>query len=62
MAITEVTGERVPPAAALRALIAAKRRSPMAFGLGEVLEVVDAYVAATESRIEQLEARLHGKG
>lgn len=57
MAISEVTG-RVPPAAALRQMIAERRKSTMvlAAGLGPLLEVLDAYVAVTEARLTALEA------
>lgn len=63
MAIEQVSG-RVPPAVALRQLIAERRRSAMvlAAGLGPVLEVVDSYIVALELRITQLEAAAAKRG
>lgn len=56
MAIEQV--DRLPPHVALRAEIAKHRRSMMvaASGMGPVLEILDAYVASTESRFEALES------
>lgn len=58
MAITKVeAGARVPPHAALLEEIA-RRRSTAAVsfaGIGPVLDVLAAYVAATEARISELE-------
>lgn len=51
MAIEKV--DRLPPHVALRAEIAKHRRSMMvaASGMGPVLEILDAYVAATEDQL-----------
>lgn len=55
MAIEQV--DRVPPHVAIRQEIAKHRRSPVVKvgGFGSVLEMLDAYVVATEARIEALE-------
>lgn len=52
--------ERPPPAAALRQLIAEKRRSVtvLAAGLGPVLDVLDAYVVATQCELFELRKRI----
>jgi hypothetical protein len=59
MAITEVKG-RVPPSAALRAEIAKRRGGAMvaASGLGPVLDILDAYVAVTDSELRELRERV----
>jgi hypothetical protein len=58
MAITNVTGQRVPPAAALVAEIDRRRNDGMVklSGMGPVLDMLRAYIVQTDARLSDVEA------
>lgn len=55
--ITKIEAARVPPHVALRQEIAKRRNSASVAlgGLGPVLDMLDAYIAATDARVAALE-------